>query len=148
MVRSESAGSKHTVNMGMMLQPLVPGMEHAEEADLCAKVLGIASDLKQGLSAGLKQQVINHLLVLQSERSKLVRQREDNMHVGRRQKLPFARLQPALACVALALGTVPVAARVVGDGGSMSAVGTAITMAAERSGAAARSPAGPSDVAS
>ncbi len=54
-VWSESAGSKHTVNMRMMLQPLVPGMEHAEEADLCAKVAGIASDLKQSLSAGRKQ---------------------------------------------------------------------------------------------
>jgi hypothetical protein len=27
--------------MGMMLQPLVPGMEHAEEADLRAEVAGI-----------------------------------------------------------------------------------------------------------
>jgi hypothetical protein len=120
-VWSESAGSKHTVNMGMMLQSLVPGMEHAEETDHCAEVPGIASDLKQSLSAGLKQQVINHLLVLQRERSKLARQREDDMHVGRRQKLSFTRLQPVLARVALALGTVPIAARVVGDGG-MSAV--------------------------
>ena len=66
-VWSESAGSKHTVNMGMMLQALVPGMEHTEEADLSAEVSGIASDLKQSLSAGLKQQVINHQLVLQGQ---------------------------------------------------------------------------------
>jgi hypothetical protein len=70
---SESAGSKHTVNMGMVLQSLVPGMEHAEEADLCAKVPGIASDLKQSLGTSVKQQVINHLLVLQCERSKFTR---------------------------------------------------------------------------
>ena len=98
---------------------------------------GIASDLQESLSAGLKQEAINQLLVLESKRSKLAWQREDDMDVGRRQKFPFTRLEPALARVALALGTVPVAARVVGDGG-MSAVGTAITMAAERSGAAAR----------
>ena len=72
-VWSESAGSKYTVNMGMMLQTLVPGMEHAEEADLCAKVPWIASDLKQSLGTGVKQQVINHLLVLQCERSKFTR---------------------------------------------------------------------------
>ena len=47
MVWSESAGSEHTVDMGMMLQTLIPGMEHAEEADLCAKMPRIASDLKQ-----------------------------------------------------------------------------------------------------
>ena len=116
MVWSESAGSNHAVDMGMMLQALIPGMEHAEEADLRAKVPGIASDLKQSLSAGLKQQAINHLLVLKSERSKFARQREDDMYVGRRQKFLFTRLEPALARVALALGTVPVAARVVGDG--------------------------------
>jgi hypothetical protein len=121
----------------MMLQTLIPGMEHAEEADLRAKVPGIASDLKQGLRAGLKQEVIHHLLVLQGERSKLAWQCEDDMHVGRRQQLPFTGLQPTLARVALALGTVSVTARVVRDG-SVSAVGTAITMAAERSGAAAR----------
>ncbi len=125
-VWSESAGSKHAVDMGMMLQTLIPGMEHAEETDLCAKVPGIASDLQQSLSAGLKQPVIDHLLVLQSERSKLARQREDDMDVGCRQKLPFTRLQPALARVALALGTVPVTARVVRDG-SVSAAQTLIT---------------------
>ena len=46
MVWSESAGSKHAVDMGMMLQTLIPGVEHTEEADLCAKMPGIASDLK------------------------------------------------------------------------------------------------------
>ena len=48
-VRSEAAGGKHAVDMGMMLQSLVPGMEHAEEADLRAEVTRIASDLEQGL---------------------------------------------------------------------------------------------------
>src|SRR5580698_8527689 len=34
MVRSETAGSQHAMDMRMMLQPLVPGMENAEEANL------------------------------------------------------------------------------------------------------------------
>jgi hypothetical protein len=33
--------------MGMMLQSLIPGMEHAEEADLGAKVAGIAGNLSR-----------------------------------------------------------------------------------------------------
>ncbi|MFY9529942.1 MAG: hypothetical protein WAR24_13620 [Candidatus Acidiferrales bacterium] len=44
-VRSETAGGEHAVDMGMMLQSLIPGMEHAEEADLRAKVTRIAGDL-------------------------------------------------------------------------------------------------------
>ena len=51
-VGSEAARGGHAVDMGMMLQPLVPGMEHAEEADLGAEVPGIASDLEQGRGAG------------------------------------------------------------------------------------------------
>ena len=73
MVWSESTGGKHAVDMGMVLQTLIPGVEHAEETDLCAKMPGIASDLKKSLSAGLKQEVINHLLVLQGQRGNFTR---------------------------------------------------------------------------
>jgi hypothetical protein len=34
--RSEAASGDDAVNVRMMLQSLIPGMEHAEEADLCA----------------------------------------------------------------------------------------------------------------
>jgi len=44
-------------------------MEHAEEADLCAKVTGIADDLQHGFGVGGKQQVVDQSLVLQSEGS-------------------------------------------------------------------------------
>jgi hypothetical protein len=33
-IRSQTAGGKYAVDMGMMLQPLIPGVEHAEEAYL------------------------------------------------------------------------------------------------------------------
>ena len=36
----EAAGGKHAVDMGMILQSLVPGMEHTEEADLGSNVPG------------------------------------------------------------------------------------------------------------
>ena len=54
-VRSETAGGYHAVNMGMMLQSLVPSMEYAEETDLCTEVTRIAGDLQQGLSTGVKE---------------------------------------------------------------------------------------------
>jgi hypothetical protein len=43
------------------------------------------------------------------------------VHVAGGQQLPFPRLEPALASVALASGAMPVATRVVRDG-NMSAV--------------------------
>ena len=104
-----------------MLQSLIPGVEHAEEADLGSQVPGIAGDLQQSCSTGLKQQVIDQTLVLQCEWSQFPRQGEDDVHVAGRQQLSFPRLKPALAGVALASGAMPVATRVVRDG-SMSAI--------------------------
>src|ERR1700750_2874230 len=115
----------------MMLEPLVPGMEHAEEADLCAEVARIASDLKQGGGTGLEEQVVDHALVLKGEGSKFTWQGEDEVHVAGRQQFPLARLQPAETRVRLASRAMPVAARVIGDGRRMSAGGTAIAVAAE-----------------
>src|ERR1035441_8516704 len=127
-VGSEAARSGDAVDVGMMLEPLVPGMEHAEEADLRAQVEGIASDLQQGGGAGLKEQVVDDALVLKREGSEFARQGEDEMHVAGGQQFPFACLEPAHTRVRLASWTVPVAARVIGDGGGMSAGGAAIAM--------------------
>jgi len=121
MIRSETAGGHHAVDMGMMLQSLVPSMEHAEEADLRAEVTRIASDLQQGGSTGVKQQVVDQPFILQCEWSQFPWQGEDDVHVAGGQQLSFPRLEPAQAGVALAPGAMPVATRVVGDG-SMSAI--------------------------
>src|SRR5271157_3227888 len=62
-IQRESTRWDHAMDMGMMLQPLIPGMKHAEEADLGSKVPGIAGDLEQSCGAGVKQQVVDELLV-------------------------------------------------------------------------------------
>src|SRR5277367_681588 len=59
------------------------------------------------------------------------------MDIGSGQKLPFTRLEPAQARVALTPWAMPVSARVVGDSGRMSAAGAAVAMPAQRGGAAA-----------
>src|ERR1700683_4127408 len=52
---SQTASGNYAVNMRMMLQSLVPGMEHAEEADLRAEMTRIAGDLQQSCGTGVKQ---------------------------------------------------------------------------------------------
>src|SRR6266581_3684811 len=64
-IAGESAGGNDTVDMGMKLEFLVPGMEHAEEADLGSEMSGIARDLPQGFGAGPEQQTVDDLLVLE-----------------------------------------------------------------------------------
>src|SRR5271157_1291327 len=59
------------------------------------------------------------------------------MYIAGGQQLPLAGFQPADPGIALAPWAMPVAARVVGDGGRLSAAGTAITVSAAGGGAAA-----------
>jgi hypothetical protein len=67
-VRSQTAGGNHTMNMRMMLEFLVPGVEDAEEPDLGAETLGIAGDLDQRIGAGPEQEGVYLAFVLQRER--------------------------------------------------------------------------------
>jgi len=56
----------------VMLEFLIPSVEHTEEADLGAEMLGIASDLEEGFGTGLQQQMVQDFLVLQGERRQLM----------------------------------------------------------------------------
>jgi len=84
-IAGEPTRRDDAVDMGMKLQFLIPGMQHAEEADLGAEMSGVSSPFEEGFSAGAKQQTIDDFLVLQSQRSQLRRQSENDMDVGRGQ---------------------------------------------------------------
>src|SRR5215467_899011 len=77
MIRRQTAGWNNTVNVRMMLEFLIPGVQDAEESDLGAEALRVACDLKQRLGAGPEQKGIDLAFVLQRERRKLPRQRKD-----------------------------------------------------------------------
>jgi len=64
-IMGESASGNDTVGMGMKLEFLIPGVEHAEEADLGSEMGGITRDLQQGFGAGPEQQTIDDLSVLE-----------------------------------------------------------------------------------
>jgi hypothetical protein len=51
--------------MGMKLEFLIPGMEHAEKADVGSEMGGVARDLQQCFGAGPEQQTVDQFLVLQ-----------------------------------------------------------------------------------
>jgi hypothetical protein len=50
----------------MKLQALIPAVEHAEEAYLGSQMPRITSDLKQGLSAGVEERVVNEPLLFKA----------------------------------------------------------------------------------
>ena len=63
-IARQAAGGNDAVNVGMMLQLLVPGVEDAEEANLGAKMLGVRRDFDECLGAAAEQQTVDHLFVL------------------------------------------------------------------------------------
>ena len=98
------------MNMRMMLECLVPGVQDAEEPDSRTEALGIAGDLQQRLGAGAEQQGIDLAFVLQGQRRKLPGRGKDHVDVARGQQFFSPRFQPAVARVSLTLRTMPVAA--------------------------------------
>ena len=126
------------MDMGMKLELLVPGMQHAEEADFRAEVSGIASDFEKCFGTGAEQQIVEDLFVLQGQWRQLTREREDHMDVARREKFSLTCSDPPFPGRGLTLRAVSVPAAVVGDGGTMSAAGALIEMAAQCGGATPR----------
>ena len=51
----------------MVVQGLPPGMQHRKETDVCAQIVRIAGHGQEGLSHGLKEEVVYHPRVLERE---------------------------------------------------------------------------------
>ena len=85
-------------------------MQDGEKADLRAQVFRIGGYGTQSLGRGLKEDVIDHLLVLVSDRGNLVRHREDDVVILAVEKFIPAVFDPLGAGQRLALGAMSIAA--------------------------------------
>jgi hypothetical protein len=79
-------------------------------------VARISCYLEQGFRTGAEQEVIENLLVLQRQWGELVRQSEDNMDIGNRQKFTLPSHDPFVASAVPTLWAMAIAATVIGDG--------------------------------
>ncbi len=86
-ISGESASRDHAMDMRVKFELLIPSVQYAEEADLCAKMFGITSDFEKGFRTGAKQEIVDDLLILQGQWCQLARQGEDHMDVARREQL-------------------------------------------------------------
>ena len=75
------------MDMRMMLEFLIPAMEHTEETDIGAKVFRVGGNFHQGRGADFEEKIVNDLLILQRQRSEFVRQREHDMRVRYSQQI-------------------------------------------------------------
>ena len=110
-IGGQPTGRHHAVYMRVKFEFLSPAVQHAEEADFRTEMLGIARDFPKGFRTGAKQEIVEHLLVLQDQRGQMTRKREDHMNVARREQLLLTLLEPAVASSCLTLRAVPISAR-------------------------------------
>jgi len=134
-IECDSAARHDHVYVRVVRHRRAPGMKHGGDADPGAEVLRVGRDGQHGLRCCPEQQSIDHRLVLPSDVGDLGGQREHDMEVTDRQQIGLARRQPVTRRRALALGTVPVTARVVGHP-PVPAVFAGLDMTAHGSGAA------------
>ena len=66
-VRRRAAARHDAVHMGMMVQVLAPGVQHGDQADLGAEMLGIGGDDAQRLGRRLEQDAVDDRLVLEGD---------------------------------------------------------------------------------
>src|SRR5256885_15138951 len=122
------------MNMRMNFEFLAPGMQHAEEANLCAEVSRIASHFEKGFGTGAEQEIVEDLLVLQNQWRQAAGECEDHVQVAGGEKLTLTRGNPPFPGSDLTLRAVAIAAAVIRDGGTMPATGALIEMTAECGG--------------
>lgn len=114
-VGTDTAAGDDEVDMGVMQQVLSPGMEDAEEADFGPQEFRIACDRQQSLGSRLEENAVNHALVVKGDAGDLFRHGKDDMKIFDRQQFPLPTFQPLGPLCVLALGAMPVSARVIGD---------------------------------
>jgi len=63
----KSTSRHHAMHMWVKFEFLTPGVQHAAEANFCAKMLGIAGDFEKRFGAGAEQEIVDDLLILKSQ---------------------------------------------------------------------------------
>jgi hypothetical protein len=93
------------VDVRVMLEVLTPGVEHAEETDLGAKMLWIGRNIQQCGATGVEQGVVDDFLVLQGQPRQLVGNRKHDVYVVDRQQFLTASGEPLVAGDVLQTGS-------------------------------------------
>jgi hypothetical protein len=82
------------MQMGMVEKSLSPGMEHREESDLRAQMLGIGRNGAQCLAGRPEQNVVDDVLILKGNGCDWLRDSEDHMEILGVEKLGSTIIQP------------------------------------------------------
>lgn len=62
-VRGQSAAGDNTVHMDMVVQFLIPGVEHLDDSGLCPEMVPVSREFQKGLGTALMEQTVKESLV-------------------------------------------------------------------------------------
>lgn len=137
MIGGQTTGRHDAVHVRMADQGLPPRVKDAQDPDLRAEMARISRHRAESRRAGVEEPRVQTGTMPIRQRQERVREREDDVDIRHVEEVPLACGEPALARLSLALRTMTIATRVVGDG-PMPAGVTPIEMAPERGRATAR----------
>jgi len=120
-VEGKCAAGDQTMQVKVIQQSLIPGMENGEETDLAFQMS--SSEISKGFRHRLEEDVEENLLVGEDQRIQFVRNSKDQMEVADRKKVRLLGLDPFMSGRRTTLGTMPVPARV--EKGAFKATGIA-----------------------
>ena len=133
-IRTEPPARYHQVQMGVKVEVLIPGVQDCREAQLGPQALIIPGKLEvkleESLGGALKEEIEHECRVAPGQGLEFVGQGDHQVEVGDGQKSLPARRQPLGVLEALALGTMAVAAGVIGDGQITAATAAGVQVSA------------------
>jgi hypothetical protein len=111
----ETAARDDAVQMWMMDESLSPGVQHCEEADLCAEMCGVGGDGAKRLGRSAEEDAVDHRFVGSGDDRDLAGDGEHDVEVRRVEQFGLAVLDPRRAGERLAGRAMAIAAAVVPD---------------------------------
>jgi hypothetical protein len=112
-VRTQASTGNDTMDMGMVVEVLAPGVQDRKTGDLCAEKFGVSAEGEQGLGNGAKENPVHGAAVAEREGRELLREGEHHVEVLDREEFLLALLEPEGSSRGLTLGAMPIAARVI-----------------------------------
>ena len=113
LVRSKPASGDDAVHMDMVVQFLVPGVEHLDDPGLRSKVFVIGRQFQKSFGGAFMEQVVKKLLVTIDQGVKFMGECKHHMEVRGVNDFRPAFIHPDFFQDGLTVGAVPVAAGIV-----------------------------------
>ena len=113
MVASKPSSGDDAVHMDMVIQFLVPSVEHLDDPRLRPKILVVSRQFQKSFGTAFMEQPVKKLLIAGDQRVEFVRERKHHMEVRGVNDFRPAFINPDLFQDSLTAGTVPVTAGII-----------------------------------